>query len=348
MSRTQIGIIGAGWWAVQNHIPVFQSMPNVEVRAICGVNRDHLTAIQDRYGISFATEDYEELLAMQDLDGVVVSSPHNLHHCHAMSSLRAGMPVLCEKPMALNSGEAAGLVDLVNATGLPFMVPYGWNYTDMAKSAREAIESGLIGEVEHVLCHMGSPLRDLLSGSGAWVAEGSLFKPQPDTWSHPEGGGGFAHGQLTHALALMLWITQLQPSEVFAFANNSDSRSELSMSLSCRFTNGATGSIGGTGTIPPQSPFQVDVRIYGSKGMVMLDVERPRIEIHTNDGHTRSLTTAQQPGSYVCVEPLKTFIGLLREEPVENRSPVWLGKRVVDVLDAALRSVKTRKAEVVG
>ncbi len=209
MSRTRIGIIGAGWWATESHIPVLQALPDAEVICICGLEREHLRKVQDKFGIPYATEDYNELLSRGDLDGVVVSSPHGLHYQHAVAALERGFPTLCEKPMVLKASEATHLVELVEAKGLPFLIPYGWNYTGLARAARSAIQDGAVGDLEHVLCHMGSPLRDLLTGTGAWVAERSLFTPNQGTWSDPSSGGGFANGQLTHALALMLWITSL-------------------------------------------------------------------------------------------------------------------------------------------
>lgn len=303
--------------------------------------------MQHKFGISHITDNYTELLSRRDLDGVVVSSPHSLHYQHAVAALERGFPVLCEKPMALKTSEAKHLAHLSESKGLPFLIPYGWNYTELARLARNTIKEGKIGDLEHVLCHMGSPLRDLLSGTGAWVAERSMFPPNQGTWSDPSGGGGFAHGQLTHALGLMLWVTGLQASEVFAMVGKSELGSDLYNSISCRFSNGATGMLGGAGTMPRHSPFQVDVRIFGSKGMVLLDVERPRFEIQCNDGTSVSADPQQRAGSYECVEPLKVFVGLIQGKSVENRSPAWLGKRVVDILEAALHSAATGRTEMI-
>src|ERR1019366_9097701 len=131
--------------------------------------------------------------------------------------------------------------ELAEAKKVPFLIPYGWNYSKLAALGRKAIADGVVGDLEHVLCHMGSPLRDLLSGTGAGVAERSMFKPNLGTWDNPSTGGGFAHGQLTHALGLMLWITGLQASQVFAMVGRSAGGSDLYNSIHCRFTNGATG-----------------------------------------------------------------------------------------------------------
>jgi len=71
LSRVRIGIIGAGHWAAENHIPVLKSFPDVEVVAACRIGREQLQKVQRRFDIPFVTEDYRELLALDNLDGVV-------------------------------------------------------------------------------------------------------------------------------------------------------------------------------------------------------------------------------------------------------------------------------------
>jgi predicted dehydrogenase len=347
MSQLDIGIIGAGWWAVENHIPVLKSRPDVNVAAVCRLGREALQRMQEQFDIPFGTEDYRELLAHQKLDGVIVSSPHHLHFEHASAALERGIAVLCEKPMVLHAAQARELRTRVQARGLHFLIPYGWNYTELAAAAKAEVDQGKIGNIEYVHCHMASAHRDLFSGEGTWFAEESAVQPEASTWSDPARGGGFAHGQLTHALALLFYITGLPPAEVFALMSKSKSGADLSNAIVCRFTNGATGTFGGSATMPPRSTYQVDIRLFGSAGMLLLDIERPRLEIHRNDGSRRAVPLHHEPGAYSCVQPLHTFIDLIQGRPVENRSSVLVGTHVVEVLDAAFRSANTRRIQSV-
>lgn len=340
-----IGVIGTGWWAVENHIPVLQALPEVEVTAVCRLGREELRKVQERFRIPFGTEDYKEVLAHGKLDGVVVTSPHHLHYEHAIAALDRGIHVVCEKPMTLKTSDAKRLVELVESKKLHFLIPHGWNYTDYAGFAKEQIEGGAIGSIEHVHCHMGSALRDLFSGAGLWAAEKAFFKPEAKTWSDPSVGGGFAHGQLTHALALLLWITDLEPAEVFAFIGKGKTGADLYNSISCRFKNGVTGMLGGAATMPARSTYQVDIRVFGSEGMLLLDIERPRLEIRRVDERNFSFPMSITPGFYACVEPLRVFVDLLKGKAVENRSTARLGARVVEILDAALRSASSGRRE---
>jgi predicted dehydrogenase len=339
MKQVKVGIIGAGWWAAENHIPVLQSRPDVRVVAACRLGKSELSRLQDRFKIPFVTEDYRELLG-QELDAVVVSSPHNLHYEHATAAMDRNLHVLCEKPMVLHAQEARDLAARAKAKGLHFVIPYGWNYSDLAIKAKEIMNQGEVGTIEHVHCHMASAHRDLFGGEPTWWAENSFFKPLASTWSDPSHGGGFLHGQLSHTLGLMFYLTLLEPAEVFALINNFKAGADCSNSISCRFTNGATGSIGGTATMPPRSTYQLDIRIFGTDGMLLLDIERPRLELRRNNETGEAVPIKMRPGEYSCVEPLNTLVDLIEGKPVENRSSVVVGMHVVEVLDAAFRSAK--------
>ncbi len=344
MNQVKLGIIGAGWWAAENHIPVLQARPDVKVSAACRLGKAELSRLQDRFKIPFVSEDYREVLN-QELDGVVVCSPHNLHYEHARAALDRGLHVLCEKPMVLHAPEARDLAARVQAAHRHFLIPYGWNYSELAIKAKENIDQGRIGAIEHVHCHMGSAHRDFFNGLPTWWSENSFFKPQASTWADPAVGGGFLHGQLTHALGLMFYVTGLAPDQVFAFINAFQSGADCSNAISCRFTNGATGSLGGTATLPPRSTYQVDIRIFGTEGMLVMDIERPRLELRRNDGTGGMIPVNQAPGGYSCVEPLHAFVDLIQGKAVENRSSVKIGARVVEVLDAAFRSANSQAVE---
>ncbi|HLI34137.1 MAG TPA: Gfo/Idh/MocA family oxidoreductase [Terriglobia bacterium] len=347
MTEVRIGIIGAGWWAVKNHIPVLQSRKDVKVTGVCRLGRDELRKVQEQFGIEFGTEDYRELLAQENLDGVVVSSPHPFHYEHASAALGRGLHVLCEKPMVLYAREARELASQAAAKKRHFLIPYGWNYTPLAAEARDLVLKRKIGRIEHVQCHMGSATRDLFSGEEFWFSKKDVVKPDPRTWSDPAGGGGFAHGQLTHALALLFYVTGLQPEEVFAYMTSSKTGADLTNAISCKFTGGATGMIGGAGIMPARSTYQVDIRLFGAEGMLLLDIERPRLELHRHDGERRTIPIDHKPGEYSCVEPLHAFVDLIQGKNAENRSSAELGASVVEVLDAAFRSAHSGRSQKV-
>ncbi len=62
MKSVRVGVLGAGHWAVENHIPVLQSFEGVEVAGICRLGKDEIKHICDRFKISIGTEDYRQIL----------------------------------------------------------------------------------------------------------------------------------------------------------------------------------------------------------------------------------------------------------------------------------------------
>ncbi len=95
----------------------------------------------------------------------------------------------------------------------------------------------------------------------------------------------------------MLWITNLAPRQVFAFSRNATTGADLYDVVSCRFQNGATGMLGGAATMPLDAVYQVDIRIFGTEGMLLLDIERPRLDLRRNDGHDKVFQIAEAPAS---------------------------------------------------
>ncbi|MBY0227811.1 MAG: Gfo/Idh/MocA family oxidoreductase, partial [Gemmataceae bacterium] len=214
--KARIGVIGAGWWATANYIPLLAARDDVELAAVCRLGAAELRQVKERFGFPFATEDAAELVRQPGLDAVLVVSPHTLHGEHARLALEAGLHVLCDKPMCVRSEEARELVRLAGEKGRHLLVPYGWHYKPFVQEAKRWMEERRIGEVRYALCHMASPIRDLLQGkrfeaeSNSGQAGGLLFEPDPRTWADPAvAGGGYGLAQLSHSTGLLCWLTGL-------------------------------------------------------------------------------------------------------------------------------------------
>src|SRR5262245_12817118 len=126
--KARIGVIGAGWWAVANHIPVLQRIPDCEVVAVNRLGKAELAEVQRPFGIGRGFEDYREMRATVPMDGVVVASPHVLHFEHARAALAKGSHVLVEKPLTTSAADARALVGLAEKAGREIVVAYGWNF----------------------------------------------------------------------------------------------------------------------------------------------------------------------------------------------------------------------------
>ncbi|GAC1435312.1 MAG: hypothetical protein NVSMB65_09300 [Chloroflexota bacterium] len=354
--NVRVGLIGAGWWATSNHLPLLAARSDVTLAAVCRLGRDELRRVAERYSIPFATEDYRALLD-QPLDAVIVASPHTLHYEHARAALERGLHVLVEKPMTTSAPEAWDLVRLAREKGVHLMVPYGWHYKPFLQEAHDLLQRGAVGRISHVSCHMASPILDLLSGrdhvdqdvSGSAAREDVLFGPTASTWADPAiAGGGYAHAQLSHATGLLFWLTDLRAQDVYARMRSvPGARVDIYDALSVRFENGAIGTVSGAGSVPDGGSFQLDMRLFGDEGQLLLDVERERVEVRRFDGHDVRVEVAPGEGAYACDGPPHRFIDLIAGTSTRNDSPGEVAARSVELLDAAYRSAQSGHAEAV-
>ncbi|WP_420112414.1 Gfo/Idh/MocA family protein [Pseudactinotalea sp.] len=338
MSRVRLGALGAGWWATSNHFPLFAAREDVELVGVCGKG-EGLGAIRDRFGFAFATDSSDELFAA-DLDAVVISTPHDLHHPLAAQALDRGLHVLCEKPMTLHADQAWDLVARTERAGTTFLVPYGWNYKPFTVSAKRLLDGGGIGEIQYALCHMASPTRGLFGSDPTHMLErwNSDTAPDPATWSSPDHGGGYAHGQVTHSSALLFWLTGLRAASVAGRVMHAGAPVDLFDAGVIRFDNGALGSLSGAATLADGDKYQIDIRLFGTEGVLMLDVERERVTLSRYDGTRETIAIAPDEGEYECLVPPARFIELITGASTENNSDVTIAARSVELVDALLRS----------
>ena len=344
----RIGIIGAGWWAAFNHIPVVQAHPQAVIATVSRLGADELQTLLDRFAIAHGSEDAGAMLAEVKLDGVIVASPHTEHVRHAMLALEAGCHVLVEKPAATTAANARRLQAEAARRNLGLLVPHAWNFKHYATAARRWVADGRIGEIRHVICQMASPLADLFAGQPMTDTEGHLFRPPASTWATPGAAGGYGWGQLTHALGLLAYITsELAPLDVTAIAGLSPARVDYYDAALLRYANGATGALSGAATVPKGSGFQLDIRLFGSEGMLLLDIERERLDLRRHDGHGDSLAIAAGDGVPDGVAPVHRFIELCLSQlsPAEVRQ--WGAVTDVEILDAMYRSAASGRTEAV-
>ena len=222
--KARIGFIGAGWWATTNHMPLLAARNDVEMVAVCGLDTEVLSRVQQHFGFQYATPDANDLLS-HNLDAVVVASPHRHHAAHAVAALEAGCHVLVEKPMCTRAGDARRLVALARDVERHLLVSYGWHHRPLTVRAKELMDSGAVGTVEHVACHMGSPSKEFFMGTAFRFGEPPLVAPEFDNYTDPElSQGGYGQAQLSHALGLLTWLTDLEPQAVYAAMGDGGAR----------------------------------------------------------------------------------------------------------------------------
>ena len=349
MSRARIGVIGAGYWATYQYLPLFRDHPDVEL--VGAVRKDDvgLDAFREEFGLEVATSSVAELLDA-GVDGVVVSSPHHLHREHAVAALEAGAHVLVEKPMTVTLGDARALAAVAAATGRTVGVAHGWNYQRLTTWAKDLLLEERLGPITSVTGYMSSCLTDLFSGrSGYGVLDvgGYAVEAETDTWARADAGGGYLFGQLCHLLALGLWLVPDEPEDVFARAHLLGNGVDLDVHVSVALAGGAIASFSGQGHEPWGRRHACDLRIAGEDGVLMLDYDRTHAQLLLEGDKEQAewLTLEPEPpaaepdAEYTCDDAAQFLVDTCLGRPTVNRAPLDLGVRTVAVMDAAWRSI---------
>lgn len=354
MSRARIGVIGAGFWASYQYLPLFRDHPDVELVGAVRKDEQGLEAFRQEFGLQVATSSVAELLAA-GVDGVVVSSPHSLHREHAVAALAAGAHVLVEKPLTVTLADAKAVAAAAQAAGRTVGVAHGWNYSRLTTWAKAVLEEQRLGRITSVTGYMSSCLTDLFSGrSGYGVLDvgGFPVEAETDTWAKAGAGGGYLYGQLSHLLALGLWLVPSQPEDVFARAHLLENGVDLDIQVSVALEGGVVGSFSGQGHEPWGRRHACDLRIAGEDGVLMLDFDRVQAQLLLEGDRERAewLTLAPDPpaveedSEYTCDAAAQFLVDTCLGRETVNRAPLDLGVRTVAVMAAAWRSVHTGRA----
>lgn len=343
--KVNIGVIGAGWWATLSHIPALRANPNVGLVAVNRPDADGMEKVVQSFPGVRPYFDAAEMLAKEALHGVVVASPHILHAEHAQLALSRGLPTLIEKPMATSAADARALLATANANHTQIILPYGWNFRPIVETAHQLVKDGWVGEVRHVVAQMASALADLFGGEPMIETKDHLFRPPVSTWADPKKSGGYGWGQLTHGLGALFRIVDLDPARVFAKTGLSPAGVDFYDAAVVEFANGATMALSGSATVPKSRGYQIDIRIFGTEGMMLFDIERARVEVIRHDGKTHIADLGPNAGDYEQVAPITLLVDLARGQNIPNPSDGVVGMRSSVLLDAMYRSARSGRME---
>lgn len=329
---TRVAVIGAGWWAAAHHIPNLAAIPGVQLDGVCRLGAAELDAVRRRFGFAFASEDPAEVLARRP-DAVVVSSPHALHHAHAAAALEAGAHVLVEKPMTLDPAEAWDLVARARRAGRQLIVGNGYHWRPGLAAIRDRLAAGALGRLEHASCSFVSATRRVFQGEDGMAAwRSTMFRPDRGTWQDPGAGGGFAWGQMSHSVALLLWLTGLQPERVAATLLGEPV--DLAVSAVLGFHAGAHAVLSGAAAWPEGQPALLRLVVTGQEGTLDLSVDGHRAAIRRLDGTVEDLSPAAGAWAYDTVGPIQALVAAARGEAGANLAPGEVGAATVAVLAA--------------
>ena len=145
-NSAKVGIVGCGYWG-KNLVRVFSELGSLA--AICDSDASRLEELRHSYSVA-ATNRFEELLAMPDVQGLVIAAPAAQHYGLAKQALVAGKDVFVEKPLALRVEDGEELVQLAQHRSRILMVGHLLHYHPAIVALRRLIHEGELGRIEYV------------------------------------------------------------------------------------------------------------------------------------------------------------------------------------------------------
>ncbi len=161
----RVGVVGLGF-AGETHTNSYQQIPGVEVVALAGLEADKLAALGATYGIPHLYDNYQELIARDDLDIVSVCVPNYLHAPIAIAALERGRHVLCEKPLARTGSEAAAIVEAARRANRVLHVAFNHRMRGDVQVLKQYIDAGKLGRIYHAKASWMR--RRGIPGLGSW------------------------------------------------------------------------------------------------------------------------------------------------------------------------------------
>jgi glucose-fructose oxidoreductase len=142
-------VVGQGYIAQIAVLPAFShARKNSELAALVSGDRVKLRALGRKYGVDrlYTYDEYEDCLRAGDVDAVFIALPNHLHREYAVRAARAGVHVLCEKPMALTEQDCKAMIAAARRGRVKLMVAYRLHFEEANLKAAALVRSGKLGE----------------------------------------------------------------------------------------------------------------------------------------------------------------------------------------------------------
>jgi predicted dehydrogenase len=196
----RIGIIGAGF-ARTTQIPGFRNCNDARIVAIASAHRERAEEVAREFAIDHVEDDWRALIARDDIDLVSIVTPVVTHCEMSLAALAAGKAVLCEKPMAMNAGEARRMTDRAREAGVLALIDHELRFLTGRVKLHDLLRRGDIGKVRHVRLILRADSRADPNWPWNW-------------WSDIKQGGGALGAIGSHTIDGFHWLLGAAVSEV--------------------------------------------------------------------------------------------------------------------------------------
>lgn len=347
----KIGIVGASF-ARAAYLPALRHVEGAEVVALASGRIESARSAAEEFGIPAAYDDWQAMLDGHELDLVLIATPTDLHAPITLSALERGAHVLCEKPTAMDAGEAQAMLDKARAFGRLGMIDHELRFNPNRQRVAEMIASGELGDIRHV---------NIANIGASWANPAS--RPKGDWWSLAEHGGGRLGANGSHQVDMLRWwlgpvrsvvgqaLTvlpdRLDKKTGEAWTATADDLAYFTMEMA----SGALAQVFMSGVAA--NNIGNLTQVFGSKGTITLDNDNERL-MYAKAGEGFSDITVEDPNAALpglnkgvwnvsVVAALRELTSAIREgRGLERGATFEDGLKNQQVLDAVKRSTQSR------
>jgi len=250
----RLGLIGLGRIGAF-HANTLVGMPSVDSLVVTDIVPSKMEQVVDRFGVE-GVDSLKELLSA-DVDGVIIAASTDAHTELVVACVEAGLPTLCEKPVAPNGTEGAELLHRLEGSDVPVQIGFQRRHDTAIAAARAAVESGLLGWITTV--------------------RSTTLDPEPPTPEYVAVSGGMFRDCGVHDFDVIRWVTGQEAVEVYAAGSNRGAdffRQHGDVDTSAAivtFTDGALGVV--SNTRYNARGYDVRLEVHGSKDSVAAGVD---------------------------------------------------------------------------
>ena len=305
-SAYKVGIIGCGEIS-RYHAEAYQANSDVAITAIADINPDALKTIASEFSIPNCYADYHEMFEKEQLDIVSICTWPGLHAEMTVAAAEHGVKaIFCEKPMAVNLGEADRMIDDCNQNGTMLLISHQLRFNPHIHKAKQLVETGAIGEPRLAWGHYETSLLN----KGTHVVDAMRYilgDPKTD------------------------WV--LAQIERKKDSYNRGHRVEEIAEALIQFSNGARGLIE-TGDLAIS---EFGCHIYGSEGQLNIALNKLLLQSKNHKGWQQiQLPAVKEHGPAIA-----ELIACLNGKVEQHRNDAHQARMTMEILMAIFESVRT-------
>lgn len=252
MAKLKWGILGCANIARKAVIPGILAADNSELYAVASRSRDKAADFAEKFGAAVYYDDYDQLLADQEIEAVYIPLPNGLHKEWTIKAVEAGKHVLCEKPLSgSNKQEAEEMFTAAQKNNVKLMEAFMYRFQPFVIKLKKMIDEGLIGEVKEIKSNFAFDISDR----------------DEDIRLNSELDGGALNDIGCYTVNISRYLMGEMPSKVANFFQKENKAGvDLSGSATLYFEGGRFASL----YYSLNSYDQKDLEVVGTKGIIRI------------------------------------------------------------------------------